>query len=117
MTKRHKGTIGQATTVVDIGLHSPRRTPEEVIGSRVQPQPNGCWLYDGDADAYGRSSAFPGTPVSVHRFVYETLVGPIGWGYHLHHTCETPGCCNPAHLMMVTPAEHAEQHAQLRRRD
>lgn len=86
---------------------------ESKIGRRIKPQPNGCWLFDGHADRYGTAST-PGS-ILVHRFVYETIVGPIDDGCELHHTCLTPGCCNPFHLKMLTPKQHKALHARHRR--
>ncbi|TDD77726.1 HNH endonuclease [Actinomadura rubrisoli] len=40
--------------------------------------------------------------VVVHRFVYESLVGPIPEGLVLDHLCRVRACCNPAHLEPVT---------------
>lgn len=83
--------------------------PETRLGQRIQPQPNGCWLFDGKASEYGRFYVGRGQ-VLAHRFVYETLVGPIPKDRELHHLCKNPGCCNPAHLVAVTDAEHARAH-------
>lgn len=82
---------------------------ESRIGRNITPQPNGCWLYGTDPDKYGLDRVAVGT---VHRFVYETLVGAIPDGHHLHHKCKTKACCNPAHLEPLTPAEHAAAHAE-----
>ncbi len=82
---------------------------ERRIGERIEPQPNGCWLYNGITDRYVRLR-MPGGHQQAHRFVYETIVGPVPDGYHLHHTCETPGCCNPKHLRPLTPVEHKAAH-------
>jgi hypothetical protein len=87
----------------------PDRSVEARIGRRVQVQPNGCWLYNGSADDYGTTS-IEGRQVRVHRFVYEALVGPIPEGHHVHHECETPGCCNPKHLRTMTPGQHRQHH-------
>lgn len=84
---------------------------ETRIGRRIQPQPNGCWIYGDDPDKYGSDRKLV---VRVHRFVYETLVGPIPKGHHLHHKCQTPACCNPAHLEPLSPDEHAKAHKDLR---
>jgi hypothetical protein len=42
-------------------------------------------------------------------------VGEIPEGHHLHHTCETPGCCNPAHLEPLSPGDHVRKHRDSRR--
>lgn len=87
---------------------------ERRIGERIKPQPDGCWLYNGRADEYVSIRTKAGQS-SVHRWVYSTLVGPIDEGCHLHHICETKGCCNPAHLVQLTPKDHAAAHKGLRR--
>ena len=93
-------------------------TTETRFGKNVKPLPNGCWQFSTSLDRYhrftlgrtdGRMHA-----VTAHRFAYETLVGPIPEGHHLHHTCEHPGCVNPEHLVPLTPADHAAAHVLLR---
>lgn len=96
-------------TSASVGLAD--ETIEARIGRRVQVQADGCWLYRGESERYGRHrDARADVNVAVHRFVYETLVGPIPDGHHLHHDCETPGCCNPAHLTPLKPKEHKRRH-------
>lgn len=87
----------------------------ERIGSQIVPQANGCWLWRGRTDIYGKANEH-GSQLTVHRYVYEILVGPIPDGCHLHHECETPSCCNPAHLVPLTPKEHKAAHRELSRR-
>lgn len=88
--------------------------PETVIGRRIKPRPDGCWIIDNDPDNYGQVRV-AGRQVAAHRFVYETLIAPVPDGHHLHHECQVPGCCNPAHLVPLTPGEHSQRHAELRR--
>ena len=69
--------------------------------------PEACWLYPGYLDRNGYARLRVRTPdgyrmLRVHRMIYEHLVGPIPEGLELHHRCETPACCNPAHLEPVT---------------
>jgi hypothetical protein len=33
-------------------------------------------------------------------------------GHHIHHTCRVCSCVNPAHLELLTLAEHNQLHAQ-----
>jgi hypothetical protein len=42
----------------------------------------------------------------AHRFMYESLVGPIPDGMTLDHLCRRPACCNPTHLEVVTMKEN-----------
>ena len=88
----------------------------ERLGKKIQPQPDGCWLHTGGTSTYA-STQGPngGRQLQAHRFVYETLVGPIPDGYHLHHECENGRCVNPAHLTPLTPSDHAKHHAEKRK--
>lgn len=73
----------------------------------------GCWCWRGRTqEGYGRVNR-KGPEQLAHRWYYERLVGPIPEGHHLHHTCETPACVNPAHLEPLTPAEHKKRHAKV----
>lgn len=88
------------------------------LGAKIQPQPNGCWAFDGrDLSEYVQtfSSANPQEPRG-HRLVYSILRGPIPYGYFLHHVCENRGCVNPDHCRPMTPSDHSAHHAVLRRR-
>lgn len=53
--------------------------------------------------------------VASHRFAFalahpETEIE----GMHVHHRCENRLCCNPAHLELLDPIEHAKRHADQR---
>ena len=96
------------------GHQSGDNNTETTIGSRVTVMPNGCWAYNGNLSQYGNTSSSQGS-IRVHRFVYETLVGPIPDDHHLHHECENPGCCNPSHLIPLSPGDHKRRHAEMRR--
>jgi hypothetical protein len=92
------------------------RSIERSIGQRIKVTSDGCWLYNGKADSYGTTMTTHSRRLTVHRWVYETLMGEIPEGHVLHHTCQNPGCCNPEHLMPLTQGEHASIHAELRRK-
>jgi len=64
----------------------------------------GCWIVSG-AESHGRyqSVSIGNRSVLAHRFVYETLVGPIPEGLQIDHLCRVRWCANPAHLEAVTP--------------
>ena len=44
------------------------------------------------------------------RHVYETHVGPIPDGAHIHHTCGNGWCVEPTHLEALSPRQHFEAH-------
>jgi hypothetical protein len=52
-----------------------------------------------------------GKHVQVHRLIYLLEVGEIPEGYDVHHRCHKPGCCNAAHLELLTRSEHRRLHA------
>jgi hypothetical protein len=47
-----------------------------------------------------------GRNVRVHRWAYETLVGPIPDGLVIDHLCRVRNCVNPDHLEPVTHREN-----------
>jgi len=59
-----------------------------------------CWLWQGRrgrAD-YGILWVAGRGDVGAHRLAYELSIGPIPLGCEVCHKCDTPLCCNPAHL-------------------
>lgn len=75
----------------------------------------GCWLWLGQIDGNGyavgvRPRGKGSRRVTVHRFVYEQLIGAIPDEHVLHHLCETKHCVNPTHLVPLTRAEHLDEH-------
>jgi hypothetical protein len=70
-----------------------------------------CWLWTGPPLRYGHGQVGIGArTVGAHRVAYELQVGDIPEGMHLHHTCCVPACVNPAHLVLLSPSEHAQLH-------
>lgn len=97
-------------------LEADSESPERKLGRRIVPQPDGCWLYNDNPNVYGQH-IHEGEHRTTHRLVWEILRGPIPEGHHLHHQCRTIGCCNPEHLEVLTPKEHAAAHKELRQAD
>ena len=78
--------------------------PSPTVWDRVDKNgPGGCWLWTGQRDrkGYGRYSGR-----SVHRLVYELLVGSIPDGLQIDHLCRVRNCVNPTHLEPVTLREN-----------
>jgi hypothetical protein len=80
---------------------------ETLIGRRITIQPDGCWTFR-TGSTYGKVRGF-----RAHRYVYEVLVGPVPDGCILHHICQVSTCCNPEHLIPLTPEEHGAEHGRL----
>jgi hypothetical protein len=84
---------------------------EARLGALVSVRGDGCWIFGRSADQYKQvrgADHSGGKP--AHRWFYETLVGPIPEGFHLHHECRTEACVNPDHLTPLSPADHKLQH-------
>lgn len=91
-------------------------TAEERLLARLPERPEGgCWIWAGAANpnGYGTIYGLRGTKEYVHRFAYETWVGPIPDGLTIDHVkargCVSSLCCNPAHLEPVTQSENARR--------
>jgi hypothetical protein len=90
-------------------IRHARQTPFDKTMSRVDQQPDGCWLYGGAlmADGYARvKDASSDRALLVHRVTYEALVGPVPDGLVLDHLCRVRHCVNPQHLEPVTNVEN-----------
>jgi hypothetical protein len=72
-----------------------------------------CWLWPGATihNGYGVIGLTRKRNGLVHRVAYESLIGPIPDGMHLHHECRNRLCVNPAHLRPLAQGEHNAMHA------
>lgn len=72
-----------------------------------------CWLWLAHTkDGYGKIHDNGKSPKYAHRVVYELKVGAIPEGLIVMHTCDTPGCCNPAHLRLGTHADNVRDKCE-----
>lgn len=100
----------------------PRKTTEQRFWEKVNKSGSAhpfisslgsCWEWTAaKSDGYG-VVALPdgrgGWPTKrAHRYVWELLIGPIGVGLLLDHTCFNRACVNPDHLREVTNKENLE---------
>lgn len=71
--------------------------------------PNQCWqwLAGCNDQGYGRLRV-NGEYVQAHRFSWELHNGPIPEGMMICHTCDFPGCVNPAHLFLGTASDNMQ---------
>lgn len=75
-------------------------------------EPGECWNIRNKAGSSGYVHLnFRGIQIDSHRIAYIAKNGPIPEGFDVHHTCPVRNkrCCNPAHLEIRTPAEHARE--------
>jgi hypothetical protein len=85
----------------------------------VIDEATGCWVWQ-----QGKSSAGYGMKwievdgaakrVYAHRLFYERDRGPIPKGMELDHLCRNRGCCNPAHLEVVTKVENIRRGIRIK---
>jgi hypothetical protein len=69
---------------------------------------DGCWNWCGrkSPKGYGRWE-HDGRIIGAHRFAYMLTKGVIPDGLMLRHSCDNPGCVNPAHLEPGTARQNA----------
>lgn len=77
------------------------------------PRPNECWEWRGyrTPDGYGRF-VFEMKNIPAHRAAYQVYNGPIPNGMVIRHTCDTPPCVNPAHLLVGKPADNVRDRTE-----
>ena len=84
----------------------------EVIKSRLLAKreiAGDCWLWTGAHLETGYGHMWhPGEKKvrRVPRLAYEAWNGPLPDGRHVMHTCDTPACFNPEHLVLGSRADN-----------
>ena len=81
-------------------------TPTETRFER-QVEKGDHWLWTGQVRGEYPVFMVDGRKVSVHRWSYETFVGPIPDGMQVDHLCGITRCVRPEHLEPVTPRENS----------
>ena len=79
-------------------------------------EPTDCWLWPAYCNRDGYAEAkLDGRSRLLHRWLFERYVGPIPPGKVLRHTCDTPNCVNPEHMLIGTHADNVADRVRRRR--
>lgn len=102
--------VRRRTTRTECRSEPAMNLPDRILNKIVfDTNGTGCWIWSG-ALSNGYGSTWGGRSVrqavSVHKFVFETLVGPVPPGLELDHLCRNRACCNPDHLEPVSQLEN-----------
>jgi hypothetical protein len=88
---------------------------EERLLRKIEKQPDGCWIWQGETNqGYGQIN-LSGRRRTVHRVAYELWIEAIPKGLQVQHLCSNRRCCNPDHLVTATAAETARHMLERRR--
>lgn len=70
-----------------------------------------CWLWTGALTSDGYAQAKVKQRFTrVHRWAWIRVNGPLATGFVLHHDCGERRCVNPAHLRVMSQADHWRLH-------
>lgn len=107
--RKHPGRITRyCSTACSNRANSPDRSVAWFLSMVPYAEPQRCQPFQGglDTKGYGRFMA-NGVVVKAHRFAYELAHGPgSANGQQVHHLCNNPPCCNPAHLILGNNASN-----------
>lgn len=74
--------------------------------SKCRVAESGCWIWIGRRTTGGYGSIGRGKDKLAHRLAYRLFKGEVPKDLWVLHSCDTPSCCNPAHLRAGTPKDN-----------
>lgn len=78
--------------------------------AKARPDPDGCWEWSGSMSGTGYGLfSFSGRYHLAHRWIVETMRGPIPAGLVIDHLCANPKCVYPFHLEVVSQSENVRR--------
>lgn len=113
--------LSRAGLVLISGAEEVKATPAHTrFWSKVVKAANGCWLWAGAiASDTGYGIFFVGDDrrMGAHVFAWELAhPGVKRDGLVVRHTCDTPNCVNPQHLVLGTHADNMKDMDERGRR-
>ena len=89
------------------GRGSNTATYEKFLGKIIKT--GDCWIWQAALNPHGYGFfGYNGRQTLVHRVSYMFHKGEIPYGLVIMHTCDTPSCVNPAHLIAGTQKENIQ---------
>lgn len=76
----------------------------------MQLGPDDCWLWQRNRtdQGYGLVTSRARKTFLSHRVAYWLANGDFEWSQVIRHSCHTPGCCNPRHLIAGTHQDNSD---------
>ncbi len=98
---------------IKIPLHIYTEERLKHLLSKTVVTKSGCIEWQGGLASYRYAQiTILGVPKYLHRFVWETLKGPIPEGFNVLHKCDNTKCCNIQHLFLGTQLDNIKDRDQ-----
>src|SRR3954469_22295529 len=73
-----------------------------------------CWIWLGArSKGYGKVSRGGRSSVQAHKWLYESIFGPVRPDYDLGHTCHRRSCVNPSHVRPITKLANKREQCSI----
>jgi len=92
------------------------KTTEQRFWEKVDKSGD-CWVWTGNKTGNMGYGVFRTgkTKTRAHRYSYELHKGPIQKGMLILHTCDTPTCIKPSHLILGTHQSNTDDRVKKKR--